>query len=135
MRAVLDTNVVVSAALTPGGKCSDIIQLWDDGLFAALVTGQVVAEYERVLHRSRLNISRERADLLLAKIGEFAVSVQPGSLEADLPDPGDEIFLQCALGGAANCIVTGNKKHFPAEACRGMPVLSPAEFLLRLPRE
>ncbi len=132
MRVVLDTNVLVSAMLTPGSTCSDIVAQWDAGRFLVLVTGPVADEYDRVLHYANLNMPLEKIRSLLARIDAAAESVRPAEVEPDLPDPDDVIFFQCALGGAANCIVTGNKKHFPPKACHGMPILSPAEFLARL---
>ena len=46
-----------------------------------------------------------------------------------LPDPDDEPFLEVAGAGRAECLDTGNSAHFPAKLCRGVKVLSPAEFL------
>jgi len=129
MRAVLDTNVVVSAMLTPGGTCSRIIDLWDDGLMEVLMTEQVEQEYQRVLHNTALHITRRSIGSLLARVREFAQFVSPDTSAPRLPDPDDTAFLECALGGLAHCIVTGNRKHFPAKACRGVRVVSPAEFL------
>lgn len=49
-----------------------------------------------------------------------------------LPDPNDEPFLEAALASGANALVTRNLKHFPREACRGVKVVSPTQFLQSL---
>jgi hypothetical protein len=54
---------------------------------------------------------------------------------AALPDPGDEPFLEAALAGAAECLITGNLKDFPASARKGLAVLSPREFLDRYQKQ
>jgi len=46
------------------------------------------------------------------------------------PDPDDEPFLEVTLASQAVCLVTGNQKHFPAEQCQGVKVISPIEFLI-----
>jgi predicted nucleic acid-binding protein len=50
-------------------------------------------------------------------------------LEIDLPDPDDEPFLEVAIAGRVEAIVTGNKRHFPKKDYKGVRILSPAEFL------
>ncbi|MCX6373395.1 MAG: hypothetical protein NTX16_10010 [Actinobacteria bacterium] len=46
-----------------------------------------------------------------------------------MPDPGDAPFLEVALVGGANCLVTGSHIRFPVEQCLGLPVLSPSELI------
>jgi predicted nucleic acid-binding protein len=56
-----------------------------------------------------------------------AVSSEP--LRAALPDRDDESFLEVAVSGRAEALITGNLKHYPREAREGAVVLSPAEFV------
>ena len=44
----------------------------------------------------------------------------------------DTRYLQCAIAGGADCIVTGNTRHFPPKLCRGVSVLTPRRFLDQL---
>jgi predicted nucleic acid-binding protein len=55
------------------------------------------------------------------------VSVKP--LRFHLPDPDDEPFLEVALSGGVEAIVTGNKRHFPKRGYEGVKILSPTGFL------
>ena len=57
------------------------------------------------------------------------VLVSGRPLPIALPDSDDEAFLEVALAGGARCLVTGNVKHYPAEARSGVEVLSPRSFI------
>ena len=50
-------------------------------------------------------------------------------LRIELPDPEDQPLLEVAVAAAADYLITGNRKHFPAELCRGIVVVNPREFL------
>jgi predicted nucleic acid-binding protein len=52
-------------------------------------------------------------------------------LSVSLPDPDDEAFLEIAISGAADYLVTGNGAHFPSQLCQGVKVVSPSAFLRR----
>lgn len=51
------------------------------------------------------------------------------------PPPDDEPFLEIALAGEIRRLVTGNGKHYPAEAQHGVEVLSPRSFIERYREE
>lgn len=60
----------------------------------------------------------------------LGVEVRPVDDPVDLPDPEDAVYLQTALGGQADILITGNRKHFPFEEYRGIRIVSPREFLM-----
>ena len=128
MKVVLDTNVVVSAALTAGGTCARILDLAADGAFDLCADDRILDEYEAVLHRPELGIRPEDAAVVLDWIRSIAEQVAAVPLTAALPDPGDLPFLEVAAAGGA-VLVTGNLRHFPKRACRGNTALSPRDFL------
>ncbi len=75
-------------------------------------------------------ISRPYAEFIDQITSErFSTAGHP--LLARLPDPTDESFLETALAGKADCLITGNAKHFPFSKRQGIAVLSPREFLDR----
>ncbi|MGA1791713.1 MAG: PIN domain-containing protein [bacterium] len=59
----------------------------------------------------------------------FIKKDRKNTLTARLPDPFDEPFLEVALEGKVQYLVTGNLRHYPAEKCSHMTVLSPNDFL------
>ncbi len=130
MIIVLDTNVIVSGILKPFSKAASILRLVSDGTIRLAYDLRLLSEYRDVLSRPRFNSPREDVDAFLTQIEEegFLVSVKP--LETHLPDPDDEPFLEVALSGMAEAIVTGNKRHFPTGGKHGgVKILSPDEFL------
>lgn len=124
---VLDTNVVVSAALTAGGTCDRLLRAAVAGRVRLAWSAPMLAEYRAVLLRPKFGFSRPVVDALLAAF-DPAHQVAAGS-SPSLPDPDDEVFLAAALATPDQIIVTGNAAHFPAKVCRPARVLTPAEAL------
>ena len=130
MIIVLDTNVIVSGILKPFSKSASILRLVSDGTIQLAYDLRLLSEYRDVLSRPKFNFSKENVEAFLAQIEEegFFVSVKP--LGTHLPDPDDEPFLEVALSGQVEALVTGNKRHFPVSGRPGgVRILSPAEFL------
>ena len=126
---VLDTNVIISGILRPFSKPASILRMAADGTVQLAYDLRLLSEYRDVLSRQKFNVSKENIEVFLAQIEQegFLVSVKP--LEIHLPDPNDEPFLEVALAGKVEAIVTGNKRHFPEKEYKGVKILSPAEFL------
>jgi putative PIN family toxin of toxin-antitoxin system len=130
MTVVLDTNVLVSALLSPFGPPARVLDLILTGEIQLAYDDRLLVEYRQVLTRPRFDFdSRDLAGLLdyLAVEGRLVV---PHPLDVSLPDPDDLPFLEVAAEAGA-VLVTGNRRHFPADACGGVTVLTPAEFLAR----
>lgn len=129
MKVVLDTNVLVSGFLNPYGPPGSILGLAASGDLALCYDARILAEYREVLLRPKFELDAQAVDDFLAQVeaeGELAATAP---LPHRLPDHSDEPFLEAARGGRAECLVTGNLKHFPARLCLGMKVVSPAEFV------
>jgi predicted nucleic acid-binding protein len=125
---VLDTNVVVSAALTAHGPCAHIVDMLVGGHFEVCADDRILAEYDAVLRRPEFGFAPADVDALMEHIRSVALPVVAAPLPAELPEPGDLPFLEvAAVAGAV--LVTGNARHFPQDACGGVRVVSPREFL------
>lgn len=129
MRVVLDTNVLVSAVLTPGGSAHQVIQLVLRGDLQLCVDSRIVAEYREILARGKFGFSTSLIGEFLEALLEEAQEVLPGPLPGRFPDEADRIFLEVAVSGGAAAVVTGNARHFHAAKEQGIPVKSPSEFL------
>ena len=129
MMIVLDTNVIVSGILRAFSKAALILTLVSDGTVQVAYDLRLLSEYRDVLNRPKFNFAEENVEAFLTQVEEegFLVSVKP--LEIHLPDPDDEPFLEVAVAGKAEAIVTGNKRHFPKKDYKRVRILSPAEFL------
>jgi putative PIN family toxin of toxin-antitoxin system len=127
---VIDTNVLVSAVLTPGGTCDRILRAAVDGRIRLAWNAPMVAEYRAVLLRPKFGLSTATVSALLAAFGPAdQVSLRD---VPPLPDPDDEVFLAAALATDDKILVTGNRAHFPAASCSPVRVLSPAEAVQEL---
>ncbi len=131
MRVVLDTNIIVSACLTPEGSPATIVELVLVGAISLVVSESMLTEYREVLARPKFSRHLGRIALLLEGIADVAISVQPGSTLSVCPDDADNRVLECAVAGGADVLVTGNLKHFPT-AFETVRIRSPRDFLVDL---
>lgn len=129
IRIVLDTNVLVSGLLSDRAAPGQIVDLITAGEIELACDARILAEYREVLSRPELRINPSDAEFVLQHIEHTALRVTPKPWPEQLPDPDDEPFLAVAEGAPADCLVTGNLRHFPAKVCRQVRVLSPRQFL------
>jgi putative PIN family toxin of toxin-antitoxin system len=130
--AVIDTNVIVSASISPLGPPAKIVTDWVLGGTVHVVTSpRVAAEYREVVRRAKF-YRYKFPPLWLEELIEGSTQLQdPDLWPFACPDPKDTPFL--ALAHAAGAwLVTGNLKHFPADVRNGVTVLSPADYLAHL---
>lgn len=127
---VIDTNVLVSAALSSGGTCDQILRAAVAGELHLAWSAPILAEYREVLLRPKFGFSPQVVASVLAVFSP-GDQVTPGSTPP-LPDPDDEAFLAAALITPDQILVTGNRVHFPADRCAPVQVFSPAEALKRI---
>lgn len=99
------------------------------GTISLSVDARILSEYEEVLARPRFSFDPGSVAALLDYINVCGEMVASGPLTVRLPDPDDEPFLEVAVAGMVDCLVTGNRIHFPEEALAGVRVLAPAEFV------
>jgi len=134
-RAVLDTNVLVSALISPGGGSARLLLELRSGAFELILSPLLLAELREVLRRDKFRryVSEAEADAYVALIrSEGVVRADPGpSLEPISPDPDDEYLIDVARDAGADALVTGNAHLLELRAI--IPVMTPAEFLEVLP--
>ena len=124
---VLDTNIIISAALVSLGKPARIIELISDDKIELIYNDTILNEYEEVLSRERLGFSIEAQRAAIDMIVEKGTFIEANVSTIPMRDEDDRIFYDTAVSGNA-ILVTGNKKHFPAEPM----VMTPSEFLDKL---
>ena len=129
MRIVLDTNVLVSGFLSPHGPPGAILRSILAGSITLCFDERVLAEYRDVLTRGSLALDSERVDTVLELMEVNGESVLAEPLGVELPDATDTMFVEVASAAGADCVVTGNRRHFPAERLAGVRVLLPRAFV------
>lgn len=130
MRVVLDTNVLVSAILTPGGSAHQVVQLVLRGDLHLCVDSRIIAEYREILARSKFGFSTSLVEEFLETLLEEAQEILSEPAPGRFPDEADRAFLEVAVSGGAEVVVTGNARHFHAAVGLGVLVKSPGEFLV-----
>lgn len=128
MHIVLDTNVLVSALLSPASAPARVLAWVLAGRIVLCADARILAEYADVLRRPEFHFNRSQVDEVLDFIRREAVPVQGLPSPVSGPDPDDMSFVEVCLAGPAQCVVTGNFKHFPASIRKLVRVVTPADF-------
>lgn len=128
LRLVIDTNVVVSAALKPDGLQRTVVTLALTKPARWYVSTAILAEYVRVLARPELKIPRGFRRQLLQLIKNRTQVTAPSRLPQVTADPADNIFVECADAARADYLITGNQRHFPA-FWKSTKIISSKDFL------
>ena len=129
MRVVLDANVYISALLV-GRGCEEILTLGRTGVIQVLSSPEIIDEVASVMRR-KFHWSPVDIRPFLDEARDLCRMIPFDPAEVEFPaDPADAKILACAVAGKADVIVTGDKKHLlPLKRYRGIPIVSPAEFL------
>ncbi len=127
MNIVLDTNVLVSAMLSPGRKAYSILQSVFFDVFQLVYDSRIMDEYERVLHYAKFGFDDGDIEAILSPIKESGLHIVAHPIK-DVPftDESDRKFFEVAkMAGAV--LVTGNLKHFPDDPI----IMSVSDFHLK----
>ena len=116
--AVIDTNILVSAALAYNNRKSIPYLIFKgvfDKSFIPLVDDNIVKEYRNVLYRPKFSFETFLVDKIINTILKYAVNQTVPSTGTELPDEDDIIFYDVAVAhqDKGAYLVTGNQKHFP----------------------
>ncbi|MFQ5932590.1 MAG: putative toxin-antitoxin system toxin component, PIN family [Nitrospiraceae bacterium] len=130
MRVVLDTNVLISALLFTG-IASELVPLWQKGTITVLLSREILEEYLRVLAYPKFQLSQgEIKGLIEEELLPFVQVIKPGTrVNVVKRDPSDNKFLECAVGGKADTVISGDKELLAIRHYRGVRVRSPSRFL------
>ncbi|MBP6597697.1 MAG: putative toxin-antitoxin system toxin component, PIN family [Arenimonas sp.] len=134
VRWVLDTNVVLSALVRPGGLAGRLRLAWQAGLFVPVVCQATAVELMRVLAYPKFKLTPDERHTLLADYLPWAeVFVLPKRLPA-VPacrDPGEVVFLQLAYASQAEALVSGDQDLLSVAGSR-LPLLTLAAAIKQL---
>ncbi|MBR2215649.1 MAG: putative toxin-antitoxin system toxin component, PIN family [Selenomonadaceae bacterium] len=128
MNVVLDTNILVSAALSPGRNASNILAGVVQGRFTACYDSRILEEYERVLHYPKFKLTSWEIYYVLSPVMEGGMRI----MARPLPDVSfdrdetDRKFYEVART-CHGILITGNLAHYPSEPF----IMSPGDFYRR----
>jgi hypothetical protein len=140
LRVVLDTHVILRGATsaTPS-VTSRIYSAWDAGRFALLLSEAILGEIEDVLSRPevlrKLRMTRIEASALVELLRRRSTRVTPTAQTARSRDPDDDKFLDCAIAGGADYVVSGDVDLLVLREVEGIPIVDAPTFWQALVRE
>jgi len=129
MNVVLDTNVLAAGLLTPHGAAGRVIDLLLNRDLTPCFDDRIIAEYRDVRLRPKFGFAPDQIDAVLDYITSEGLHVIAAPIRVTLADPDDSAFLEVALAAQAECLITGNLRHFPAKSRHGVRVVGPREFI------
>ena len=114
-RVVIDTNLLISAAIAPKGFPNRLIQTWQKDQLTLIISSKLLLELEEVFQRDKFrqyHLFREQM-VELVDIIKASVEVISSMSEEELPihsrDPKDDKLLSCALSSEADYLITGDE--------------------------
>ena len=137
-RPVLDTNVLVSSLLFRSSTLSWLPDAWRSGRIRPLASRRTTTELIRVLTYPKFALSAGDQQDLLDDYLPFCETVavpEPPPTVPECRDPFDRPFLELALAGRADVLVTGDADILALAESFSVPILRPAIFRRRLPDE
>jgi uncharacterized protein len=134
IRAVLDTNTLVSAILVPGGLPARILLAAYANVFLCFASDAIISEVVRTLGRERIRRKYQLDPAIVSRISAF-LSSDPVrvpltvSVVGDATHPEDDLILATALSARADYLVTGDRQLQALHTYHGVQVVSPREFV------
>ena len=136
-KIVIDTNILVSAILTPEGNPAKILKLVLEGKLNLIISPAILEETRQVFNYPKLaklmeknNITRQEVYGFLDKMSRVDL-ITPGKLDIDVipKDPADNKIIACALEGDADFIISGDHHLTDLKIFQSIKIIDPAAFL------
>ena len=130
-RVVLDTNVLISAALRPEGSPRAVVDVVRAENGVLLFSDETFNELRSCLHRPKFDgyVGREGRAVYLAQLETVSEWVSIVGVKLGCRDPDDDKLLETALMGEADCLITGDRDLLAMSSFHDIPILTPGGFL------
>ncbi len=134
LRAVIDTNVIVSGTISSSGAPYEILEAWRYRKFILVTSEKIIEEVERVFEYPRIknayHLNSKLTKKILACLRKYSV-ITLGGLKLDIikDDPTDNMFLSCAEEDGADFIVSGDGHLLNLGIHKGIQIITPQQFL------
>jgi uncharacterized protein len=133
VRAVLDTNVLISAFVFPGGVPEHVYRRGLEGRLTLITSRPLLSELGRIL-TEKFDWEAPYAEEVLTQLVRVAVVVDPTDpINGITDDPDDNRVLEAAAEGDAAVIVSGDRHLLTLGTWRGIRILTPAAVMNELP--
>ena len=130
-RVVLDSNVLISAALNPKGRPREVMSAIRSENGVLLFSAETFCELRNRFLRSKFDayVSRKARLLFLAQLEAVSEWVSIANAKLGCRDRDDDKFLETALVGEADFLITGDQDLLEMSSFREIPIVTPAAFL------
>lgn len=130
-RAVVDTNVLISAALRPSGPPRRVVEAIRDNNASLLFSDGTFVELQTRIQRPKFDryVSASLRDEYLLQLLVASEWVSTTGSRLGCRDPDDDKLLETAIMGEADCLVTGDSDLLDMSPFQGIPILTPTAFL------
>lgn len=137
MRAVFDTNILVSGLISPKGSPAKLLNFWQKREFILITSKKILQEVKRVLAYPKIAktycLDGETTTDFLKGLSIFSEVVEPRKrIKIIKKDPADNKFIEAALAGKADFIVSGDRHLLGLGKYRGIKILTAKVFLDKL---
>ncbi|MDI6892742.1 MAG: putative toxin-antitoxin system toxin component, PIN family [Actinomycetota bacterium] len=132
MKAVLDTNVIISGLINSEGAPARVVDLWVNGSIRIATSLALIQKILDVIARPKfkpLGTLNERCDLIKKLLERAEIVNPPQRLKIISEDDADNRILECALAYSADYIISGDSHLLNLGDYKGIEILSPDEFL------
>ena len=128
MRVVLDTNIFISGIFWRGSS-NTVIANWKGEKFTLVTSLDAVSELIKVLKDFKIRLSDEVTKELVDLIVRNSMVVEPNErIDAVPDDPKDNIFIETAVAGNVDYIVSQDNHLLKLNEFRGIKIITPEEF-------
>lgn len=135
LRVVFDTNTVISALLFSKGRLAWLRAVWQQGTIVPLISKATTEEIVRVLTYPKFHLDAAEQEELLGDFLPFAEIIDAVLPTGEVPicrDKYDQIFLELAVAGEADALVTGDEDLLILAEQSPIPIMTPADFHRRI---
>lgn len=137
MKIVLNANIYVSSLVSQFGNPFQIVNRWLRKEFDVLITQAILDEVARVLRYPRIarrhRLSEPDITRFVEMLTQYGMLIEPAErLGVVVDDESDNRYLECAVAGSADYLVTGDEHLLGIQSYRGVYILNPAEFVALL---
>jgi putative PIN family toxin of toxin-antitoxin system len=131
MHLVIDTNVLLSALMSPVSPSAQVLALWRSRKFDLLTSDEQLDEIVRVTRypKIRARLSPALAGRLVNRMRDLAIVVEKLPKVTRSPDPDDNYLLALAEAGDAQLLVTGDKPLLALKRHKSTRIVSPAALI------
>ncbi len=131
MRLILDTNILLSALLSPLGAPARLLDAWESKTFTLVACDALIAELREVAGRPffRAKLRASAAELLAAGVRDFSFFCRDLPSGPVAPDPKDSYLLALAEASEAEFLVTGDKELLSLKHHKSTRIITPAAMI------